>query len=180
MFIDTFPFQKCLETKETTKSLAKIIFCQGIWSFLMFIDTFPFSKVSGNSKTTKSLEIMTFLGGWSFLLFLDTFRVQGFLLFLHFLDTFGSGPLRAEKREKFTRGNFTLPLGTLLDPLGTLLDLLGTLLDPLGTLLDPLGTLLQYTGPYWTLLQKTGPVGYSTGTCCHLKSCSSSRDAFPN
>ena len=103
-----------------------------------------------------------------FLLFLDTFRIQGVLLFLHFLDTFGSGPLRAEKREKFTRGNFTLPLGTLLDPLGTLLDLLGTLLDPLGTLLDPLGTLLQYTGPYWTLLQYTGPVGYSTGTCCHL------------
>ena len=80
----------------------------------------------------------------------------------------------------FNHNRFCCFFGTLLDPLGTLLDLLGTLLDPLGTLLDPLGTLLQYTGPYWTLLQYTGPVGYSTGTCCHLKSCSSSRDAFPN
>ena len=86
-----------------------------------------------------------------FLLFLDTFRIQGVLLFLHFLDTFGSGPLRAEKREKFTRRNFTLPLGTLLDPLGTLLDLLGTLLDPLGTLLD----FGDPTAVYWTLLDPT-------------------------
>ena len=98
-------FKSVWKPKKRPNPLKKIIFCQGIWSFLMFIDTFriqdilsfllfidtTFQKVSRNSKTTKSLEIMTFQGVWSFLLFLDTFRIQGILSFLLFLDTFGKG-----------------------------------------------------------------------------------------
>ena len=60
LFLDTFHFQKYLETGESTKSLKH----QRIWSILMFIDTFPFQKCLETGKTTKSFEKIIIVKGF--------------------------------------------------------------------------------------------------------------------
>ena len=95
MFIDTFCFQKCLETVKRQNPLkySKNLVDSPVSRHFLY------SKVSGNSEMTKSLEIMTFQEVLLFLLFRDSFgRLEG--LKVGMLEGWNVGRLEGSSNER--------------------------------------------------------------------------------
>ena len=56
MFLDTFPFQKCLETEKTTKSREKNYFFKGFGRFFGFQTLLKRERCLETGETAKSFE----------------------------------------------------------------------------------------------------------------------------